>query len=142
MNDKRLLISGILNRVSSIGSDVLNSLLLIEYTFATSDGEQYWSKEIKSNNGESLWNMIVQEASKADGHVFSAIKYALDQIKPSLPFVADLAQRLCSVAADENVLKDIVKKTNFTNFRKPRYLSTRSICGQTRAWPGEPFVRN
>ncbi len=108
MNDEQLLIVNKLNRVSGIDPDMLNCLLLIKYIFTTPDEEQCWSKEIKSNNGETLWNMIVQEASKTDGHIFSAIKYAIDQITPNLLFVTDLAERLCSVAVDENALKDIV----------------------------------
>ena len=108
MNDEQLLIGNILRRVSGIDPDVLNCLLLIKYLFTTADGEQCWSKEIKNNSGETLWNMIVQEASKTDGHIFSAIKYAIDQIKPNSLFVTDLAERLCSAAADENALRDIV----------------------------------
>lgn len=109
MNDGQLLIADILRLVSGADSDVLNCLMLIRYICTTPDEEQYWSKVIKCNNGETLWNMIVQETYKADGHVFSAIKYAIDQIKPSLPFAANLADRLCVAEADEYTLKAIVQ---------------------------------
>ncbi len=108
MNDEKLLIVNILSRASGIEPDVLNCLLLIKCLFTTSDEEQCWSKEIKNNSGETLWNMIVQEASKTDGHIFSAVKYAIDQINPNSLFGTDMAERLCSVAVDEEALRDIV----------------------------------
>lgn len=108
MNDGQLLTVDMLRLVSSTNPDVLNCLLLIKHMCATPDEEQCWSKVIKCNNGETLWSMIVQEASKADGNIFSAINYAIGQIKPHLLFTANLAERLCTVAVDEYPLKDIV----------------------------------
>lgn len=108
MNNRQLLIVDILRLVSGTDPDVLNCLLLIKYICTTPDEEQCWSKAIKCNNGETLWNVIVQEASKADGHIFSAIKYAIDQITPNLLFASNLAERLCAIAVDEYALKDIV----------------------------------
>ena len=108
MNDGQLLTVDMLRLVSSTNPDVLNCLLLIKHICATPDEEQCWSNAIKCNNGETLWSMIVQEASKADGNIFSAIKYAIGQIKPHLLFTTNLAERLCTVAVDEYPLKDIV----------------------------------
>lgn len=108
MNSKQLLIIDILRLVSGTDSDVLNCLLLIKYICTTSDENQCWSKVIKCNNGETLWNMIVKEACKVDGHIFSAIKYAVDQIKPNLLFAANLAKRLRAIEVDENTLRAIV----------------------------------
>ena len=70
MNDGQLLTVDMLRLVSSTNPDVLNCLLLIKHICATSDEEKCWSKAIKCNNGETLWSMIVQEASKADGNIF------------------------------------------------------------------------
>lgn len=107
MIDKQLM-ADVSRCTSSIDPDVLNCLLLIKYISTTSEGKPCWSKGTKSDNGETQWNMIVQEASKTDGHIFSAVQCAIDQIKPNLPLAANLAERLCSVAADENALKNIV----------------------------------
>lgn len=108
MNGNQLLIADILNHVSGIDLDMLNCLLLIKYISTTSDGDLCWNKVTKYDNGETPWSMIVQEASKTDGHIFSVIKYAINQMKPNLSFVAELAERLCSVAVDESALKNIV----------------------------------
>lgn len=108
MNDGKLLNVDKLKIVSDTDPDVLNCLLLIQYICTTSDEEQRWSKVIKCDNGETLWNMIVQETCKADGHIFSAIKYAIDQITPNLSFAANLSERLCAAAVDEYTLKAIV----------------------------------
>ncbi|MCR0523211.1 N-6 DNA methylase [[Clostridium] innocuum] len=108
MNDGQLLTVDMLRLVSGTNPDVLNCLLLIKQICATLDEEQCWSKAIKCNNGETLWSMIVQEASKADGNIFSVIKYAIGQINPHLLFTANLAERLFTVAVDEYPLKDIV----------------------------------
>lgn len=109
MNDEQRLIVDILRLVSDTDSDVLNCLLLIQYICTIPDEEQCWNKVIKCNNGETLWNMIVKETDKADGHIFSAIKYAIDQIKAHLLFAANLAERLCTVVVDEYTLKAIVQ---------------------------------
>ncbi len=108
MNDGQLLTADMSRLVSGINPDVLNCLLVIKYICTTPDEEQCWSKEIKCNDGETLWNMIVQEANKADGHILSAIKSAVDQIKSSLLFAANLTERLHTVAVDEHTLKAIV----------------------------------
>ena len=70
MNDGQLLTVDMLRLVSGTNPDVLNCLLLIKQICATLDEEQCWSKAIKCNNGETMWSMIVQEASKADGNIF------------------------------------------------------------------------
>ena len=108
MNDGQLLTADMSRLVSGINPDVLNCLLVIKYICTTPDEEQCWSKEIKCNDGETLWNMIVQEANKADGHILSAIKSAVDQIKSSLLFAAYLTERLHTLAVDEHTLKAIV----------------------------------
>lgn len=108
MNDGKLLTVDILRLISGIDPDVLNCLLLIKYICTTPDEEQCWSKVIKCNNRETLWNVIVRETCKADGHIFSAIKYAIDQIKLNLLFAANLDERLCAVVVDEYTLKAIV----------------------------------
>lgn len=111
MNDERLLTADLLRLVSGTDPDVLICLLLIKYICTAPDEEQRWGKAIKcskcSNRG-TLWDMIVQEACKADGHIFSAIKYAIGQIKPELSFAANLSARLCAVDADECTLRAIV----------------------------------
>ncbi len=108
MNDEQRRIVALLRLASDTDPDVLNCLLLIKYICTTPDEEQCWGKVTKCNNGETPWNMIVQEAYKADGHIFSAMKYAIDQIKPNLLFAANLAERLCTVVVDEYTLKAMV----------------------------------
>ena len=108
MNSERLLIVKILNLASGIDPDVLNCLLLIKYISTTSDETLRWSKAITCDNGEILWDMIVREACKTDGSIFSVIKYALDRIKSNLLFAANMDERLCAVAVDEYVLRDII----------------------------------
>ncbi len=108
MNGERPLNENILRLASGMDPDVLNCLLLIKYICTIPDEQQCWSKVIKCNNGETLWSVIAQEASKANGHIFSCIKYAVDQIKPNLIFAENLAERLCTVAVDEYALKAIV----------------------------------
>ncbi len=108
MNDGQLLTVDMLRLVSGTNPDVLNCLLLIKHICTTPDEEQCWSKVLKCNNGETLWNMIVQEANKTDGHIFSAAKYVIDQIKSNLLFAANLVEHLYTVAVDEYTLKAIV----------------------------------
>ena len=108
MNDKQQSIADILKSASHINSDVLNCLLLIQCICETPDGEQRWSGVRKCSNGKTLWDMIVQETCKTDGHILEAIKYAIDQIKPKLSLAADLADRLRSIVVDEYVLKNYV----------------------------------
>lgn len=108
MNNRQQLMTDILKLASNIDSDVLNCLLLIQYICTTSDEEQRWSGVRKCSNGKTLWDMIVQETRKTDGHILEAIKYAIDQIKPKLSLAADLADRLRSVVVDEYALKNYV----------------------------------
>lgn len=108
MNGERVPVASILSRVSGLDPDMLNGLVLIKYICTASDEARRWSREISCNDGETLWNMIVQEACKIDGHVSSAIEFAIDQIKRDLPFAADLAERLRTAAVDENTLREIV----------------------------------
>ena len=68
MNDGQLLTVDMLRLVYKSGC--IERLLLIKHICATPDEEQCWSKAIKCNNGETMWSMIVQEASKADGNIF------------------------------------------------------------------------
>lgn len=107
MNDERRLMVNILSLTSGIDPDILKCLLLIRY-IAASDEERCSSKAIKCNNGETMWNMIVQEAHKTDGHILSAIRFAIDQIQSDLLFAEKMAKRLCTVAVDEYTLKDII----------------------------------
>ena len=107
MNNERRLMVKILNLTSGIDPDILKCLLLIRY-IAASDEARCSSKAIKCNNGEAMWNMIVQEAHKTDGHILSAIRFAIDQIQSDLLFAEKMAKRLCMVAVDEYALKDII----------------------------------
>ncbi len=108
MNDRRQLIVDILKLASHLDPDVLKCLLLIQCICTMPGEEQRCSGVVKYCNGKMLWDMIVQETCKTDGHTLEAIKYAIDQISPKLSLPADLADRLRTVVVDESALKNFV----------------------------------
>ena len=77
--------------VSGTDPELLNSLLLIRYLSAVPDAAQRWGGALSAQDCGTLWRTIAEGACRPDGRMLSVIKYALDRIKPELPFAPDLS---------------------------------------------------
>ena len=109
MNDRQRTIADMLKLASGIDTDVLNCLLLIKYICTTSNKEQYWDIEIKYNSKKTLWDMIAQESYKKDGHIFGAIRYAVEKLSSKLLFTENILEHICNAVVDEHLLGDYVR---------------------------------
>ncbi len=109
MNDRQRTIADMLKLASGIDTNVLNCLLLIKYICTTSNKEQYWDIEIKYNSKKILWDMIAQESYKKDGHIFGAIRYAVEKLSSKLLFTENILEHICNAVVDEHLLGDYVR---------------------------------
>lgn len=97
--------------VSGTDPELLNSLLLIRYLSAVPDAAQRWGGALSAQDCGTLWRTIAEGACRPDGRMLSVIKYALDRIKPELPFAPDLSGCLNSPdSAEDATLKVLVQQ--------------------------------